>query len=169
MCHFPLYFYLILRYGRLKYSECIAEYIHTCNTLSFEDCCQKSQVKMTAPLGLFSIFYYPPPPIPCSFLFLCLFSGPLHSLLYYSLPSSLRPPPISPLCCWPSKTECPVLSVCQPKNTNGQKLNFFKLDPLCASHQPPWLLSPNASRSIAATTSSTHHINPGITLKSLGF
>lgn len=63
-----------------------------------------------------------------------------------------------PICGWPWKTECPVQSaiVHLHTNTNGQQLkaiNFSEVDPLCAWHQPPWLLSPNTSQSIAATTS----------------
>lgn len=57
--------------------------------------------------------------------------------------------------------------VFQHKNTNGKQLwaiNWFEVDPLCPWHQPPWLLSQNASQSIAATSSPLRHRNTCILL-----
>lgn len=96
-------------------------------------------------------------------------TGPLRIVLHlplfmplflfrFSLPYRLSTESLYPLCGWPTKTECPVLSaiVSLHRNTNGQKLkaiNPLEVDPLGAWHQPPWLLSPNTSQSIAAAAS----------------
>lgn len=66
---------------------------------------------------------------------------------------------------------CLSAVVFQHKNTNGYQLwaiNSFEVDTLCAWHQPPWFLSHNASRSIAAATSPPCR-NIGITLTDLRF
>lgn len=84
------------------------------NILSFEDCCQKSHAEMTAWLGLFPsfcfLFFFP--------LLSFLLSAFFHSPIPLSLLSITQPRPLhillrfSPPLRWPSKTECPVLSVC---------------------------------------------------------
>lgn len=135
------------------------------NILSFEDSCQKSHVKMTAWLGLFPSFYFFPPPL-AFFFFLSFPFLPILSM------SSADPLPLVTDPQRQSALFCLSAIVYRHKNTNGQQLkaiNSFEVDPLCAWHQPPWLLSPNTSRSIAAVTPtfSTQNL-PGIILKATG-
>ena len=136
------------------------------NILSFEDCCQKSHAEMTAWLSLFPSFYFLFSFPLLSFLSSAIFHSPLSLSLS---PSSPLPSPILsisssdslPLSADPQRQSalfCLSAIVYQHKNTNGRQLkaiNSFEVDPLCAWHQPPWLLSPNTSRSIAATTSAS--------------
>lgn len=67
---------------------------------------------------------------------------------------------------------CQSATVYQSKHTNGwqfKAINSFKVDPLCAWHQPPWLLSLKAGRSIAAIVWPPNHKTLALHLQLLVF
>lgn len=161
---------------RPEYSECIAEYIHSCNeTFCLLRIAVRSHMwrwqhgwvysHLSSTFLPFFLSFFP-----IFFFFLPFLSSPLPApILSMSSTDSL------PLVADPQRQSalfCLSAIVYQHKNTNGQQLkaiNSFEVDPLCAWHQPPWLLSPNASRSIAATTSPPHHKTLASYLKPLVF
>lgn len=148
------------------YSECIAEYTHSCNeTFCLLRIAVRSHMWRWQHGWVYS--------------HLSIFSPPLAFFFFLSFPflpilsmSSADPLPLVTDPQRQSALFCLSAIVYRHKNTNGQQLkaiNSFEVDPLCAWHQPPWLLSPNTSRSIAAVTPtfSTQNL-PGIILKATG-
>lgn len=175
----PPLFKVWIQPQRLEYSECIARYTHPSNeTFCLLRIAVRSHMRRWqhgwAYSHLSAFFSFFP-----SFLFSCL---PFFILPSLSLSSPLPSPVLSisssdslPLSADPQRQSalfCLSAIVYQHKNTNGQQLkaiNSFEVDPLCAWHQPPWLLSPNTSWSIAANTSASPPQNPSIILKDPGF
>lgn len=158
----PPLFKVWIQPQRLEYSECIARYTHTSNeTFCLLRIAVRSHMRRWqhgwaySRLSAFPLL---------SFLLSAFFHSPPSPSLSSPLPSpilSISSSDSLPLSADPQRQSalfCLSAIVYQHKNTNGRQLkaiNSFEVDPLCAWHQPPWLLSPNTSRSIAANTSAS--------------
>ena len=155
-----LLFKVQIQLQRPVYSECIAVYTQASNkTFSLLRIAVSSHIWRWQACWAYSH-------LSSIFFFLCLLSFSLLSLslspLSLLLPTLILPTPSTdslPLVADPQRQGalfCRSAIVHQHKNTNAWQLkaiNSLKVDPLCAWHQPPWLLSPNAD-----PINSSHHL-----------